>query len=80
MSNVPFYVNNHRKGFAFGEQKLVDGLAFDGLTDAFHNFPMGNCGEKTAADMKIGRKEQDEFAILSYQRLIEATKNGVFKN
>lgn len=30
--------------------------------------------------MKIGRKEQDDFAVLSYQRVIEATKSGAFKD
>ena len=30
--------------------------------------------------MKIGRKEQDDFAILSYERVIEATKSGAFKD
>lgn len=35
MSNVPYYVTGHRKGHAFGNQSLVDGLSYDGLTDVY---------------------------------------------
>ena len=55
MSNVPFYVTNHRKGFGFGDQKLIDGLAWDGLTDPYSNSAMGVCAEKTANDFKMTR-------------------------
>lgn len=50
MSNAPFYVTNvhqvriqHRKGHAFGDQKLVDAVALDGLTDPASKFAMGKC-------------------------------------
>lgn len=55
MSNVPFYVNKHRTGHPFGNQQLVDGLAYDGLTDVYNNIAMGLCAEKTAEDYKINR-------------------------
>jgi len=55
MSNVPFYVMNHRKGITFGNQQLIDGLAFDGLTDVYNNIAMGLCAEKTAKDLKLDR-------------------------
>lgn len=49
MSNIPFYVMKHRKGQPFGDQKLLDGLATDGLVDAYCGHPMGLVAEKTAA-------------------------------
>jgi hypothetical protein len=33
----------HRKGQTFGDQKLLDSVAFDGLTDPFNNIAMGVC-------------------------------------
>lgn len=55
MSNVPFYINNHRKGQLFGNQTLVDGAAYDGLTNFYDNMAMGLCAEKTATDYGITR-------------------------
>jgi len=40
----------------------------------------GMAAEKTAADMKITREELDRYAILSYERAIQANKNGFFKD
>lgn len=36
MSNIPHYLH-HRRGFQYGNDKLIDGLAFDGLTDIYSN-------------------------------------------
>ena len=55
MSNVPFYVFNHRRGLHFGNDKLIDGLGYDGLTDAYNNIAMGLCAEKTVRDLKLTR-------------------------
>src|SRR6266542_2691376 len=35
MSSVPFYVDNLRWGNKYGDTKLIDGLAKDGLTDCY---------------------------------------------
>lgn len=78
MSNVPFYVTKHRTGHSFGNQQLIDGLAFDGLTDVYNNVAMGLCGEKTSTDFNIDRATQDEFAIASYERTINSIKTGKF--
>lgn len=78
MSNIPFYVTNHRKGFSFGDQTLVDGLACDGLKDVYSKEAMGVCGEKTAKDLGIDRQTSDDFAVRSYERTIESAKKGLF--
>merc|ERR1712167_35040 len=76
MSLCPFYVMNARKGTPFGNQQLLDGIALDGLTDAYNNCAMGVCAEKTAEEMKITRELQDAYCIESYDRAIKAIEEG----
>lgn len=56
----------------------MDGLAYDGLTDVFNKIAMGLCAEKTVKDLKLTREEQDEFSIISYERVQEAIKSGKY--
>eukprot|EP01132_Coremiostelium_polycephalum_P005342 gene5342-6662_t len=79
MSNVPFYVDKMRQGFKYGNTTLIDGLVRDGLADANDGQPMGICGEDCAKKHTITRKDQDDYAIKSYTRAIEAQKKGAFK-
>ncbi|GGA87124.1 acetyl-CoA C-acyltransferase [Puia dinghuensis] len=78
MSNVPFYVGEMRWGNKYGNTSLIDGLAKDGLTDAYDGKAMGNAGDLCAATCGISREEQDAFAIGSYQRSQAAWKEGRF--
>ena len=78
MSSVPFYVENLRWGNKYGDTKLIDGLAKDGLTDCYHGYAMGCAADLTAVEHKISREEQDEFAIESYTRSQNAWKDGKF--
>ncbi|HTB05941.1 MAG TPA: acetyl-CoA C-acyltransferase [Bacteroidia bacterium] len=80
MSMVPYYLDKARKGYRLGNGTLIDGMVFDGLTDPFNHFHMGNAGELCAKECHITREEQDAFAITSYKRSAEAWKNGYFKN
>jgi acetyl-CoA C-acetyltransferase len=80
MSAVPFYVENLRWGNKYGDTKLIDGLAKDGLTDCYHGYAMGCAADLTAVDYKISREEQDAFAIESYTRSQNAWNNGNFKD
>lgn len=79
MSRVPFYSDSTRWGAKYGNATLVDGLANDGLVDVYGQFPMGNCAELCAKDMKFTREEQDAFAIESYKRSAAAWAAGKFK-
>ncbi len=79
MSNIPFYVPKARFGYKYGNAKFIDGLVKDGLEEAYHHFPMGNCADNTAKEMKISRQEQDDYAIRSYKRTAQATESGKFK-
>jgi acetyl-CoA C-acetyltransferase len=80
MSSVPFYLENNRWGAKYGNGVVVDGLAKDGLTDAYNQSAMGNCAELCAKDMKFTREEQDAFAIESYKRSAAAWSSGKFKD
>lgn len=78
MSKVPFYSATHRWGNKYGNDQLIDGLAFDGLTDVYNNYAMGVAADLCAKECNISRKEQDDFAIQSYTRSAEAWKAGKF--
>lgn len=80
MSNVPFYNTNVRWGNKYGNVTLIDGLAKDGLTDVYHNYPMGNAADMCAKECNITREAQDEFAIESYKRSQAAATAGLFDN
>ena len=79
MSNVPFYHTQTRWGNKYGSTTLYDGLQLDGLTDVYHQYPMGNAAELCAAKYGIDRAAQDAFAIESYKRSQQATNEGLFK-
>jgi len=78
MSNIPYYLDKMRYGAKYGNQTVLDGLVRDGLADAYNGSPMGVCGDHCADKYKITRKEQDDFAIESYNRAIKAQKEGLF--
>lgn len=78
MSNVPFYVDSLRWGNKYGNSQLIDGLAKDGLTDVYDGKAMGIAAEMCASTCGITRKEQDDFAIQSYQRSQTAINEGRF--
>jgi acetyl-CoA C-acetyltransferase len=80
MSNVPYYSENLRWGNKYGNVSFIDGLAKDGLTDVYDGLAMGNAAELCAVQCNIPRKDQDEFAVISYQRSQQATNDGAFRN
>lgn len=80
MSNVPFYSENMRWGNKYGDVKMIDGLAKDGLTDVYHNYAMGNAAELCAKDCNISRQSQDAYAIESYKRSAAAWSVGKFND
>jgi acetyl-CoA C-acetyltransferase len=79
MTNIPYYLPKARFGYKYGHGELVDGLQKDGLWEVYNEFAMGNCADHTAREMKISREQQDEYAVESYRRAAEATRNGYFR-
>ena len=80
MSQVPYYSENMRWGNKYGNVTMVDGLAKDGLTDVYHNYPMGAAADLCAKECNITRAEQDAFAIESYKRSQAAWAEGKFND
>ena len=80
MSNVPYYIPNARWGYKYGDSKLVDGLARDGLVDAYDMQAMGVHADSTAEEYGISREDQDRFTIQSYERSAASADNGLFED
>ncbi len=78
MSNVPYYIPKARFGYKYGNAELVDGLARDGLVDAYDQCAMGVFADQTAQEYGISREEQDAFTVQSYRRSEASTQSGRF--
>ncbi|HQW07239.1 MAG TPA: acetyl-CoA C-acyltransferase [Flavobacteriales bacterium] len=78
MSRTPYYVENARYGYRFGNGTLIDGISKDGLMNVYDQKAMGVCADLCATENTISREEQDAFAIESYTRSTNAWKDGKF--
>lgn len=78
MSNVPYYLPSQRFGSKYGHVQTEDGIQKDGLWDVYNDYAMGNAAELCAKECNIGRERQDEYAITSYKRALDAHENGHF--
>jgi acetyl-CoA C-acetyltransferase len=79
MSNAPYLSLNMRSGARMGNVEMKDHMILDGLWDVYNQQHMGMCAEACAADFKISRAAQDEFALESTNRAMRAQKEGQFK-
>ncbi|HXX32467.1 MAG TPA: acetyl-CoA C-acetyltransferase [Myxococcaceae bacterium] len=79
MSNAPYLTHAMRTGARMGHAEFKDAMILDGLWDVYNQQHMGMCAEACAADFKISRAAQDEFALDSTQRAIRSQKEGAFK-
>lgn len=80
MTNAPYALKKARNGYRMGNGEIIDLMIHDGLWDPYGNKHMGMLGEACAAEYKITREEQDNYAKGSYEKSIEAIKNGYFKD
>jgi len=80
MSRAPFALDGARWGYRMGDGKLVDLMILDGLWDIFNNYHMGITAENVAEKHKVGREDQDAFALGSQQKAEAAIKSGRFKD
>ena len=78
MTKAPHLLMDSRSGYKYGDVKVLDHLAYDGLHDVFTDQPMGALTEQRNDVDRFTRAEQDEFAALSHQRAAAAWKDGVF--
>ncbi|WP_345983181.1 acetyl-CoA C-acetyltransferase [Streptomyces sp. DSS69] len=79
MTNAPHLLPKSREGYKYGAIEMLDSMAYDGLTDAYENIPMGESTEKHNSRLGLDRAAQDEIGALSHQRAAAAQKNGVFE-
>ncbi|MGK5114980.1 acetyl-CoA C-acetyltransferase [Geodermatophilus sp. CPCC 205506] len=78
MSSAPHLLANSRTGTKYGDTKLIDSMAHDGLSDTFDQVAMGVLTEQSNGRYDLTRAEQDAFAAASHQRAAAAAKNGLF--
>lgn len=59
--------------------KPLSSLRHDGLRCAFEDRPMGRCADSLARAHRIGRGEQDQYAMESHRRAVESIDRGTFR-
>lgn len=67
-----------RAGVKLGDTPLQDSMVLDGLTCSFEACHMGLHAEHTAKKFNVTREMQDELALKSQQRAVEAIKLEAF--
>ncbi len=78
MSRAPYLLDRARSGYRMGNGELIDAMIRDGLWDVYKNVHMGTCGDACAQKYEFTREQQDDFAITSFRRAIEAARTGAF--
>jgi acetyl-CoA C-acetyltransferase len=78
MSQAPYVLRNARWGMRMGEKKLEDLMVYDGLTCSFDQVHMAVHGNRVAKEYVISRQEQDEWALRSQERAVQAMQSGRF--
>lgn len=79
MTNAPYLLLKARQGYRLGQNTLYDHMILDGLEDAYDKGrPMGYFAEQCAKAYGFTRKQQDEFAISSFERARYAIRNHAF--
>lgn len=80
MSMAGYALNQARYGYRMGNGQMVDMMVNDGLWDVYNNIHMGMCCDLTAKEENVSRQDQDDYAVASYTRAQQATKEGLNKS
>src|SRR5882762_5376251 len=78
MSRAPYLLEKARGGYRMGNGELTDAMIRDGLWDVYNNVHMGICGDRCAEKYKFSRQQQDDFAVASFKRALDAAGKGLF--
>jgi acetyl-CoA C-acetyltransferase len=78
MSQAPHILPSMRRGIKLGDGTVLDTVICDGLTDVFGQYHMGITAENVAEKYSISRNEQDQFALTSHQKCVEAMESGLW--
>ncbi len=79
MTNAPYMLDKARSGYRMAHGQIRDLMFVDGLEDAYSGKLMGFFAEKTAEKYNFSRKEQDDFALTSVSRAVQARDSGNFE-
>jgi acetyl-CoA C-acetyltransferase len=79
MSRAAYVMPSLRWGARMADSNVVD-MMVGALTDPFDTVHMGITAENIADKWKITRDQQDEFAVESHRRAINAIEKGYFKD
>lgn len=78
MSRAPYLLPKARQGYRLGHAELIDAMIHDGLWDVYGKQSMGVFGDRCAAKFGFSRRDQDDFAVRSFQRAQAASREGRF--
>jgi 3-oxoadipyl-CoA thiolase len=83
MTRAPWVLPKPDAGFPRGPQTAYDTalgwrLVNPKLAEMYGTLQMGETAERVARKYEIGREDQDEFALRSHQRAVEAQRSGRF--
>jgi len=79
MTNAPYLLPKMRAGARMGHGQVIDHMFLDGLEDAYDKGRlMGTFAEDCAEKYQFTRAAQDDFALASLSRALEATASGAF--
>lgn len=79
MTNAPYLLAKARAGYRLGHGEIKDHMFLDGLEDAYTKGQLMGCfAEATANHYHFTREQQDEFAVHSMTKAINAIKSGAF--
>ena len=74
MTLAPYLLPKARGGYRMGHGQVLDHMFYDGLQNPDDGLMMGVFGERCAERFGFTREQQDEFAIASITRAMEAMK------
>ncbi|MDW7671413.1 MAG: acetyl-CoA C-acetyltransferase [Bacillota bacterium] len=80
MSQAPYLLPKARWGLRMGDDKVVDSMITDALTDAFNQYHMGVTAENLVEKYGLTREEQDVFSANSQNKAEAAIAAGKFKD
>ncbi len=79
MSNAPYLLSKARAGYRLGHGELKDHMFLDGLEDAYERGQLMGCyAETTAGHFQFTRQQQDDYAIRSLNRALQAQQDNSF--
>ncbi len=78
MSRSPYLLEDQRFGSRIGDRLAVDAMLRDGLVCPIDGVHMGVHGDQVAAELGVGREEQEAWALRSQRLYAEALAAGRF--